>query len=89
MADGLLVIKTNTIPCKYIVTRKNVQEKKNVIEFVLVVYMGSQIINQTQTFEDMDKCLYFATKLSRQPAIYTKKNERKKITAICKPINKT
>ena len=59
------------------------------IAFVLVVYMGSQIINQTQIFEDMDECLYFADKLSRQPAIYTKKNERKKITAICKPINKT
>ena len=59
------------------------------IEFLLVVYMGSQIINQTQTFEDMDKCLYFATKLSRQPAIYTKKNERIKMTAICKPVTKT
>ena len=59
------------------------------IEFVLVVYMGSQIINQTQTFEDMDRCLYFADKLSRQPAIYTKKNERIKMTAICKPIIKT
>ena len=58
------------------------------IEFVLEVYMGSQIINQTQTFEDMDRCLYFADKLSRQPAIYTKKNERIKMTAICKPINK-
>ena len=59
------------------------------IEFVLVVYMGSQIINQTQVFDDLNECLYFADKLSRQPAIYTKKNERKKITAICKPINKT
>ena len=58
------------------------------IAFVLVVYMGSQIINQTQIFEDMDECLYFANKLSRQPAVYTEKKERKKITAICKPINK-
>jgi len=58
------------------------------IAFVLVVYMGSQIINQTQVFDDLNECLYFADKLSRQPAIYTKKNERIKMTAICKPINK-
>ena len=55
------------------------------IEFVLVVYMGAQIINQTQKFEDMDRCLYFATKLSRQNPIPLPDGGKTKITAICKP----
>jgi hypothetical protein len=59
-----------------------------VIEFTLVVYMGAQIINQTQTFEDMDKCLYFATKLSRQNPIPLPDGGTTKITAVCKPTNK-
>jgi len=59
-----------------------------VIQFVLVVYMGTQIINQTQTFIDMDKCLYFATKLSRQNQIPLPDGGYTRITAVCKPTNK-
>jgi hypothetical protein len=36
------------------------------IEFLLVVYMGKGIVDQTQRFIDMDRCLYFAERLSRQ-----------------------
>ncbi len=64
------------------------QEKKSVIEFVLVVYIGAQVVNQTQRFEDMDRCLYFASKLSQQKDIPLPEGGSKKIIAICKPINK-
>lgn len=59
------------------------------IEFVLVVYMGSKIINQTQTFEDIDRCLYFAERLSRQPAMKKDDEGRTvKMMALCKPVSK-
>jgi topoisomerase IA-like protein len=32
------------------------------IEFVLVFMMGVRVIDQTQTFQDLDRCLYFAEK---------------------------
>jgi len=58
------------------------------IEFVLVVYMGATLINQTQRFEDMDRCLYFAEKLSKQNPVPIGDGKRVKITAVCKPISK-
>jgi hypothetical protein len=39
------------------------------IEFVLVFMMGIRVIDQTQTFQDLDRCLYFAERLHRQPPI--------------------
>jgi len=56
-----------------------------VIEFLLVVYMGQGIIDQTQRFVDMDRCLYFAERLSNQRPIKTE-GRSVKITAICKPV---
>jgi len=58
------------------------------IEFVLVFMMGLRIIDQTQTFEDIDKCLYFAERLHRQPSIPQKQGANLQITAYCKPIRK-
>jgi hypothetical protein len=58
------------------------------IEFTLVVYMGAQIINQTQRFADIDKCLYFATRLSQQRSIPLPDGGSTKIIAVCKPTNK-
>jgi hypothetical protein len=55
------------------------------IEFVLFVYMNSQLINRTQVFEDMDRCLYFARRLSSQRPVPLPKGGSSRITAICKP----
>lgn len=58
------------------------------IEFLLVVYMGAKVISQTQRFEDVDKCLYFANKLSKQSPVPLPDGGTIKMTAICKPTNK-
>ena len=57
------------------------------IEFVLVFMMGIRVIDQTQTFEDIDRCLYFAERLHNQPPIPTE-DGNKRITAYCKPVRK-
>ena len=58
------------------------------IEFVLVVYMGATLIDQTQRFVDMDRCLYFAEKLSKQRPVPIGDGKKISITAVCKPIPK-
>ena len=57
------------------------------IEFLLVFMIDTRIINQTQRFEDIDKCLYFAERLHNQPAIPTEDGNQR-ITAYCKPVRK-
>jgi len=59
-----------------------------VIEFLLVVYIGATKIDETQRFKDVDKCLYFAERLSNQRPVPAGDNKRLNITAICKPIPK-
>ena len=58
------------------------------IEFVLVFMMGVRVIDQTQTFQDIDRCLYFAQRLHKQPPIPQEKGPTLRITAYCKPIRK-
>jgi hypothetical protein len=58
------------------------------IEFVLVFMMGIKVIDQTQIFKDINKCLYFAERLHRQPSIPQKQGANLQITAYCKPIRK-
>ena len=58
------------------------------IEFVLVFMMGLRIVDQTQTFKDIDRWLYFAERLHRQPSIPQKQGANLQITAYCKPIRK-
>jgi|TARA_R110000824_G_scaffold3147_10_gene14613 hypothetical protein len=58
------------------------------IEFVLVFMMGLKVIDQTQTFKDIDRCLYFAERLNKQPSIPQKEGTNLQITAYCKPIRK-
>ena len=58
------------------------------IEFVLVVYMNAQIINQAQRFADIDRCLYFANRISRQASVPLPEKKRGRMTAICKPVTK-
>jgi len=55
------------------------------IVFVLYVYLGANVIDQTQKFVDMDRCLYFAERLSRQQAVPAGDGKRLKITAVCRP----
>lgn len=57
------------------------------IEFLLVVYMGQGIIDQTQRFADIDRCLYFAERLSTQRSINIE-GRSVRITALCKPVPK-
>ena len=47
------------------------------IEFLLVFMVGDKIINQTQRFKDIDKCLYFAERLHNQPSIPTEDGTKK------------
>ena len=49
--------------------------------------IDTQIVNQTQRFKDVNKCLYFAEKLHDQPAIPTEDGNQR-ITAYCKPVRK-
>ena len=58
------------------------------IEFVLVFMMGLRVVDQTQTFQDLDRCLYFAEKLHKQPSIPQKEGLNLQITAYCKPTRK-
>ena len=57
------------------------------IEFLLIFMIDKQIINQTQRFKSIDRCLYFAERLYDQPAIPTEDGNQK-ITAYCKPVRK-
>jgi len=59
-----------------------------VIEFVLVFMVGLRVVDQTQTFPNLDRCLYFAERLHKQPSIPQKEGPNLQITAYCKPIRK-
>jgi len=59
-----------------------------VIEFVLVFMMGIKVVDQTQTFKNIDECLYFAERLHDQPSIPQQEGPNLRITAYCKPIRK-
>ena len=58
------------------------------IEFVLVFMMGIKVIDQTQIFQDINRCLYFAERLNKQPSVPQKEGANLQITAYCKPIRK-
>ena len=58
------------------------------IEFVLVFMMGVRVIDQTQTVQDIDRCLYCAQRLHKQPPIPQKEGPNLRITAYCKPKRK-
>jgi HD superfamily phosphohydrolase YqeK len=58
------------------------------IEFLLVVYLGANVLDQTQRFKDVDRCLYFAERLSNQRSVPVGDGRRLTITAVCKPIAK-
>ncbi len=53
--------------------------------FVLVTMLGTKVIS-TEKFYDINRCLYFAEKLNRQPLVPQPDNKNLKITSYCKPI---
>jgi len=53
-----------------------------------VFMMGIRVVDQTQTFENIDECLYFAERLHDQPSIPQQEGPNLRITAYCKPIRK-
>ena len=55
------------------------------IEFILAVYLGGKLVDQTQRFEDLDRCLYFSHRLSKQPPVVLADGKRLSMRAICKP----
>ena len=57
------------------------------IEFLLIFMIDKQIVNQTQRFKSIDRCLYFAERLHDQPQIPTEDGNQR-ITAYCKPVRK-
>ena len=50
--------------------------------------IDNKIVNQTQRFQDLNRCLYFAEKLTDQPNIPMKEGKTGKILAYCKPVRK-
>ena len=58
------------------------------IEFLLIFMIDDKIVNQTQRFQNIDRCLYFAERLTYQPNIPMKEGKIGKILAYCKPVKK-
>ena len=58
--------------------------------FLLIVYLGRQIVSQDMYFNDIDRCKYFAERLNNQPQVPNKVVQDKapkfvKYTAVCVP----
>ena len=53
--------------------------------FLLIVYLGDRIISQDVYFRSIDDCKYFASRLSDQPTVPSRKEDVKRIsyTAVC------
>ena len=58
------------------------------IEFLLVFMIDEKIIDRTQRFESVDRCLYFAERLTAQPNVPNEDGKPGKIIAYCKPVRK-
>ena len=58
------------------------------IEFVLYIYLGTELYNKTQVFDEINRCKYFSERVSRQHSVPEKNGKSKKITAICLPRDK-
>jgi hypothetical protein len=50
--------------------------------------LNERVIDQTQRFENINSCLYFARRLNNQPNVPLPDGEIGKITAYCKPVRK-
>jgi|TARA_R110000803_G_scaffold195848_1_gene259115 hypothetical protein len=50
--------------------------------------MGLKVIDQTQVFKDINRCLYFAQRLNNQPSVPQKEGPNLQLTSYCKPVRK-
>ena len=50
--------------------------------------IDEKIIDRTQRFKSVDRCLYFAEKLTAQPNVPNEDGKPGKIIAYCKPVRK-
>ena len=50
--------------------------------------IDERIIDRTQRFKSVDRCLYFAEKLTAQPNVPNEEGKPGKIIAYCKPVRK-
>lgn len=58
--------------------------------FLLIVYLGQKIINQDMYFYDVDRCRYFAERITKQPAVPNRTAgedvpKTMRYTAVCEP----
>ena len=51
--------------------------------FLLVIYLGNAVQQSDMHFRDINRCKYFATKISKQPPV---PDTKKRYTGICKPV---
>jgi hypothetical protein len=51
--------------------------------FLLVIYLGNVVQQSDMHFRDINRCRYFANRISKQPAVPGTKN---RYTGICKPV---
>ena len=58
------------------------------IEFLLIFMIDERVIDRTQRFQSVDRCLYFAERLTAQPNVPNEEGKPGKIIAYCKPVRK-
>ena len=51
--------------------------------FLLVMYLGDAVQQSDMHFRDINRCRYFANRISKQPA---DPGTKKRYTGICKPV---
>ena len=59
------------------------------IEFLLIFMIDERVVDRTQRFESVDRCLYFAERLTANQMFLMKMEKPGKIIAYCKPVRKT
>ena len=58
--------------------------------FLLMVYLGQKVVSQDMYFADIDKCKYFAERITKQPAVPNRTAgedvpKTRKYVAVCEP----
>ena len=51
--------------------------------FLLVIYLGDAVQQSDMHFRDINRCRYFANRISKQPPV---PGTKKRYTGICKPV---
>lgn len=58
--------------------------------FLLMVYLGTQLVSQDMYFQDIDRCKYFAQRITKQPMVPNgtaseDQPKGRKYIAVCEP----